>query len=65
MIEILCGRLRFSVCVSVRGQQPRPDVDGDTIQRNDLHPARLHPAGLLQDTVPGGDRKSWELLLWE
>lgn len=55
----------FSVCVSVRGQQPRPDMDGDTIQRNDLHPARLHPAGLLQDTVPGGDGKSWELLLWE
>lgn len=64
VVEILC-RLCFSVCTSVRGQQPRSDVDGDTVQGDDLHPARLHPSGFFQNTVPGGDGEPRELLLWE
>lgn len=63
VIEIL--RTCSCSSVSVRGQQPRPDVDGDPVQRDDLHPARLHPAGLLQNTVPGRDGEPRELLLWE
>lgn len=62
VIEIPCC---FSVCVSVCGQQPRSDVDGDALQRDDLHPARLHPSGFLQNPVSGGDGEPRELRLRE
>lgn len=62
VIDILCC---FSGCVSVCRQQPRADVDGDPLQRDDLHPAWLHPSGFVQNTVPGGDGEPWELRLWE
>lgn len=39
--------------VSLCRQQPREDVDGDPLQRDDLHPAGLHAAHLLQDPQPG------------
>lgn len=41
------------LCVSLCRQQPREDVDGDPLQRDDLHPAGLHAAHLLQDPQPG------------
>lgn len=42
---------------SVCRQQPRPDLDGDPVPWDDLHPTRFHPVGVLQGLGFGRPRR--------